>query len=163
MEIDLLAGPTTGTEGSLESAFQTCPQILSIVPSPVRLIHPLKDILTLLRLTKMFRSTREFLDPATPSAVPMAMTWCAGRWSVATRRITDVFLGDVEGNCRLILGIIWKWRQVKGNQVKWKKWAKRMLRPWKNGRTGSRPSLLSCVRARAGGLQRGSSVSNYSS
>jgi hypothetical protein len=50
MEIDLLAGPTTRTEGSLESAFQTCPQILSIVPSPVRLIHPPNDILTLLRL-----------------------------------------------------------------------------------------------------------------
>jgi hypothetical protein len=42
----------------------------------------------------MFRSTREFLEPATPSAVPMAMTWCAGRWSMATRRITGVLLGE---------------------------------------------------------------------
>ncbi|MGA2541427.1 MAG: hypothetical protein ABSG78_07665 [Verrucomicrobiota bacterium] len=84
MEMNLPAGPTTGTEGSLESAFHTCPQILSIVPSLVRLVHPLNDILTLLRLTKIFRSTREFLDPATPSAVPIAMTWCAGRWSMAT-------------------------------------------------------------------------------
>jgi glycosyltransferase involved in cell wall biosynthesis len=57
MEINLLAGPTTGPEGSLESAFQPCPQVLSIVPSLVRPIHPLNDLLALLRLTRIFRAT----------------------------------------------------------------------------------------------------------
>jgi len=58
MEINLLAGPTTGPEGSLESAFQPFPQLLSIVPSLVRPVHPLNDLLALLRLTRIFRSTR---------------------------------------------------------------------------------------------------------
>src|ERR1035441_7820492 len=58
MEMALLAGPTTGPEGSLLPAFQPCPQILSIVPSLVRPVHPLNDFLALLRLTRIFRSTR---------------------------------------------------------------------------------------------------------
>jgi len=58
MEMRLLAGPTSGPEGSLESAFQPFPQVLSIVPSLVRPVHPLNDLLTLHRLTQIFRSTR---------------------------------------------------------------------------------------------------------
>ena len=54
---DLLAGPTRGPEGSLESAFSDAPNTLAIVPSLVRPVHPLKDVLALLRLTKIFRAS----------------------------------------------------------------------------------------------------------
>jgi glycosyltransferase involved in cell wall biosynthesis len=58
LEMTLLAGPTRGPEGSLESSFDQRPQLLTIVPSLVRQVAPLPDALTLTRLTKIFRATR---------------------------------------------------------------------------------------------------------
>ena len=42
LEVDLVAGPTVGPEGSLESAFAGCPELLTIVPELVRPLHPLE-------------------------------------------------------------------------------------------------------------------------
>jgi len=55
---DLISGPTTGPEGSLENAFKAKPNVLRIVPSLVRPIHPLKDLAALAQLTKIFRETK---------------------------------------------------------------------------------------------------------
>ena len=82
LEIDLLAGPTTGPEGSLESAFQTCPQVLSIVPSLVRPVHPLKDLLTLFRLTKIFRATRPEIVHTHSGKAGILGRWAAHRAGV---------------------------------------------------------------------------------
>ena len=56
MDVDVVAGPTTGPEGSLESALAHHPALLTIVPHLVRPIHPWKDGLAWSRLTKLFRA-----------------------------------------------------------------------------------------------------------
>lgn len=58
MEASLVAGPTRGPEGSLESAFQNEAKLLTVVPSLVRPIHPVADMIALMRLTEIFRRTR---------------------------------------------------------------------------------------------------------
>lgn len=56
LEVDLLAGPTCGPEGSLESAFAAWPEGITIVPQLVRPIHPWKDWLAYRQLTRLFRA-----------------------------------------------------------------------------------------------------------
>src|SRR5579863_2179500 len=58
MEVGLISGPTVGPEGSLESAFVNCPQLLTILPELVRPIQPWKDGLAWSRLVRLFRATR---------------------------------------------------------------------------------------------------------
>jgi glycosyltransferase involved in cell wall biosynthesis len=82
MEMALLAGPTTGPEGSLLPAFQPCPQILSIVPSLVRPVHPLNDFLALLRLTRIFRSTRPDIVHTHSGKAGILGRWAAHRAGV---------------------------------------------------------------------------------
>jgi glycosyltransferase involved in cell wall biosynthesis len=82
IEINLLAGPTTGPEGSIESAFQPFPQVLSIVPSLVRPVHPLNDLLALLRLTRIFRSTRPQIVHTHSGKAGILGRWAAHRAGV---------------------------------------------------------------------------------
>ena len=56
--VDLISGPTTGPEGSLESELAHTPEILTCVPMLVRPVHPRKDWMALRRLTEIFRQTR---------------------------------------------------------------------------------------------------------
>jgi glycosyltransferase involved in cell wall biosynthesis len=56
LEVNLVAGPATGPEGSLESAFAAKPELLTILPSLIRPIHPWCDLLAWRRLVKMFRA-----------------------------------------------------------------------------------------------------------
>lgn len=69
LEVDLLAGPTTGPEGSLETdllesagapgaARPAAGPLLTIVPELVRPVHPWKDFLALRQLTNLFRAHR---------------------------------------------------------------------------------------------------------
>ena len=58
VEVDLISGPTTGAEGSLETKFSRTPEILSVVPKLVRPVHPLKDFLALRKLEKIFREQK---------------------------------------------------------------------------------------------------------
>jgi len=65
LEVDLLSGPSSALEGSLESLVESrvsgvesvAPQ-LTIVPELVRPIHPLKDFIALRRLTEIFQQTK---------------------------------------------------------------------------------------------------------
>jgi len=57
-EVDLVAGPTVGPEGSLESAFANCPGLLTIVPQLVRPLHPWKDALAWRKLSRLFHARR---------------------------------------------------------------------------------------------------------
>lgn len=56
--VDLVSGPTTGPEGSLEGAFDRFTSRLAICPQLVRQVHPLKDWLALKWLQNRFRTTR---------------------------------------------------------------------------------------------------------
>src|ERR1035441_5475378 len=58
LEVDLIAGPTLGPEGSLESLVAHQPPFLTIVPQLVRPLHPWKDGLAWRRLTELFRARR---------------------------------------------------------------------------------------------------------
>ncbi len=55
VEVDLISGPTSGPEGSLEPLFSACPELLSIVPNLVRPVHPWKDWVALAQLTRSLR------------------------------------------------------------------------------------------------------------
>src|ERR1019366_352971 len=56
LDVDLVAGPTLGPEGSLESLLTGYPSLLTIVPQLVRLPPPWKDYLAWRRLIELFRA-----------------------------------------------------------------------------------------------------------
>ena len=56
LKVNLVAGPTTGPEGSLESAFAAKPELLTILPDLIRPVHPWRDLLAWLRLASLFRA-----------------------------------------------------------------------------------------------------------
>jgi len=58
LEVDLISGPTSGPEGSLESSLANIPGALTVTPHLVRPVHPLKDWLALKDLTRLFRERR---------------------------------------------------------------------------------------------------------
>ena len=58
LDVHLISGPSTGPEGSLEASFAKTPPVLTLLPSLVRPVHPLKDWLALRQLTRLFQQTR---------------------------------------------------------------------------------------------------------
>jgi glycosyltransferase involved in cell wall biosynthesis len=56
LEVDLISGPTTGPEGSIESTLE--PGVLTVLPQLVRPISPLNDCRAYFQLTRLFRQTR---------------------------------------------------------------------------------------------------------
>jgi len=82
IEISLLAGRTTGPEGSLESAFKECPQKPIILPCLVRPVHPVLDTLALLRLTRLFRETRPDIVHTHSGKAGILGRWAAHRAGV---------------------------------------------------------------------------------
>ncbi|MBI3877094.1 MAG: glycosyltransferase family 4 protein [Verrucomicrobia bacterium] len=58
VEVQLVSGPTTGPEGSLEERMHSVPGLLTIVPELVRPVHPWNDWRALLRLTEIFGQTK---------------------------------------------------------------------------------------------------------
>jgi glycosyltransferase involved in cell wall biosynthesis len=56
--VRLISGPTAGAEGSLESEFKNSPELLTVLPELVRLIHPLKDWFALQKLKNFFREQK---------------------------------------------------------------------------------------------------------
>jgi len=57
-QVNLISGPTTGPEGSLESEFKKTPELLTVIPELVRPILPPKDFLALRKLEKIFREQK---------------------------------------------------------------------------------------------------------
>src|SRR6185436_9776262 len=58
VEVDLISGPTTGPEGSMQSCFKACPQVLTLLPTLVRPVAPWRDLQSLHSLTHIFRNHR---------------------------------------------------------------------------------------------------------
>ena len=61
LSVRLISGPTSGPGGSLESSFASLPNVLTLLPNLVRPVHPWKDSLALLQLTRIFRHDRPHL------------------------------------------------------------------------------------------------------
>src|SRR5215471_6750141 len=57
LDVNLLSGPSIGPEGSLESNLTSFPGALTVVPSLVRPVRPLKDWLARRALEKIFQRT----------------------------------------------------------------------------------------------------------
>ena len=58
LQVELISGPTTGPEGSLESRFAGHPDVFTRLPELVRPVHPWKDLRALQVLTCEFRARR---------------------------------------------------------------------------------------------------------
>ena len=54
VEVGLISGPTSGPEGSLVSTVDFVPGLHTVLPELVRQIHPWKDVLALVKLTRFF-------------------------------------------------------------------------------------------------------------
>jgi len=61
LELSLIAGPTSGPEGSLENQARKIPGLLTLVPELVRPVHPLKDFIALRKLEKILRHQKPVL------------------------------------------------------------------------------------------------------
>ena len=58
LEVDLISGPTSGPEGTLEPLVSVIPRLLTTLPALVRPVRPWKDWLALHRLVQIFRAQR---------------------------------------------------------------------------------------------------------
>ena len=58
VEAELVSGPTSGSEGSLESCFDSHPKVLQIVPSLVRPVAPWQDIRATFDLAARFKKSK---------------------------------------------------------------------------------------------------------
>lgn len=58
IEVDLISGPTSGPEGSLEPLFDKLPGVLTVTPRLIRSVRPVADWLALRDLTHLLRSRR---------------------------------------------------------------------------------------------------------
>src|SRR5262245_37570655 len=58
VHVDLISGPTTGPEGSMESRLACHPNLLTVVPSLVRPVHPFLDLRATGHLTNLLRERR---------------------------------------------------------------------------------------------------------
>src|SRR5262245_10584340 len=56
LNVELISGPTTGPEGSLEANLAGVPGLLTVTPHLVRPLHPWKDARALFALTRLFRT-----------------------------------------------------------------------------------------------------------
>ena len=82
LDVKLISGPTTGPEGSLEPAFATCPEALTVVPVLVRPVHPWNDLRALFVLTKIFRSARPDIVHTHSGKAGILGRWAAHRAGV---------------------------------------------------------------------------------
>lgn len=58
LEINLISGPTSGPEGSLEDQARIIPGLFTLVPQLVRPVHPLKDFIALGKLEQLLREQK---------------------------------------------------------------------------------------------------------
>ena len=60
-ELELISGPTHGTEGSMVPVVEAIPGLLRTEPHLIRAVHPIHDLLAYLALRRHFRRTRPVL------------------------------------------------------------------------------------------------------
>jgi len=97
--VRLISGPTVGPEGSLENCFANLPGILTIAPSLVRPIHPLKDWLALRHLTRLLREQKPDLvhTHSGKAGILGRMAAARARVPVILHHIHGPSFGDFQG------------------------------------------------------------------
>jgi glycosyltransferase involved in cell wall biosynthesis len=100
IEVSLVAGTATGPEGSLQSAFASCPKILVPISALVRPVHPFFDALALLRLTNLFRATKPDIVHTHSGKAGVLGRWAAHRAGVPiiVHTIHGPSFGDFQGS-----------------------------------------------------------------
>jgi glycosyltransferase involved in cell wall biosynthesis len=85
LEVDLISGPTTGPEGSLEPLCAAEPGMLTLLPELIRPVHPWKDALAFSKLTRIFRRTA-------PDVVHThsGKAGILGRWAASKARVRTI-------------------------------------------------------------------------
>lgn len=81
-EVDLVSGPTTGPEGSLEPLFAARPGLLHIVPELVRPVRPGLDFRALGQLRELFLRTRPAIVHTHSGKAGVVGRWAAHRAGV---------------------------------------------------------------------------------
>lgn len=85
LTVDLVSGPTTGSEGSLEDRFEADPTALSVIPGLVRPIHPWMDWRGYRELCAHFRRVRPAIVHTHSGKAGIL-----GRWAARTTRVPVV-------------------------------------------------------------------------
>jgi glycosyltransferase involved in cell wall biosynthesis len=91
LSVSLISGPTSGPEGSLESLFQSQPQMLTVIPELVRPLNPWKDLLALKRLAAVLRQ-----QPPTIVHTHSGKAGILGRLAAARARV-PVIIHTIHG------------------------------------------------------------------
>ena len=81
-DVDLLAGPPLGAEGSLEDAAAAAGANIVRVPDLVREPHPLRDVRALAQLTRLLRAERHHIVHTHTSKAGFLGRWAARRAGV---------------------------------------------------------------------------------
>ncbi len=89
--VDVLCGPQTGAEGSLIEEMRRRGVPLTIEPSLVREVHPLKDLLALVRLTRFIQRGRYAIVHTNSSKAGILGRWAA--WLAGTPVIVHTVHG----------------------------------------------------------------------
>lgn len=90
-EVDLISGPTTGPEGTLEPLFKPSPHLLTLVPDLVRPVRPHLDFRALGSLRKIFQRTRPDIVHTHSGKAGVV-----GRWAARQARV-PVIIHTVHG------------------------------------------------------------------
>jgi glycosyltransferase involved in cell wall biosynthesis len=88
LAVNLLSGPTFGSEGSLENVFHENPNLLTIVPSLTRPIRPVADVRGLMQLRREFRK-----NPPDIVHTHSGKAGILGRWAAHLERVPIIIHG----------------------------------------------------------------------
>jgi glycosyltransferase involved in cell wall biosynthesis len=84
LEADLISGPTTGPEGSLEPLCAGEPGMLTLLPELIRPVHPWKDALAFSKLTRIFRRAAPDVVHTHSGKAGILGRWAASKAGVRT-------------------------------------------------------------------------------
>ncbi|HEV8543136.1 MAG TPA: glycosyltransferase [Verrucomicrobiae bacterium] len=85
---NLLSGPTTGPEGSIERTFDSKPELLRIVPSLVRPVSPFRDFQAVFDLRREFRRSQPAIVHTHSGKAGII-----GRWAAHLERVPIIVHG----------------------------------------------------------------------
>jgi glycosyltransferase involved in cell wall biosynthesis len=99
LDVNLISGPATGPEGSLEPLCAGQPGMLMLLPELVRPVHPWKDGLAFRKMAGMFRRTSPDIVHTHSGKAGILGRWAASRAGVRTiiHTVHGPSFGDFQG------------------------------------------------------------------
>ncbi len=82
IEVELLSGPTSGREGTMEGRMVSHPELLHILPDLIRPLHPWHDSIAFAKLTRHFRDRRPDIVHTHSGKAGVLGRWAARRANV---------------------------------------------------------------------------------